>query len=189
MNEVFVQGDRVAHQHREVERESRDIGERVRRVHRERGEHREDPLPEEHVELLLLGLGQVAPVRYLDTLRGELGPEVVLEVHGVPVHQLAGGAQDALEHFALAHARGGGAGRAGGDAPLEAGHPDHEELVQVVREDGAELGPLEQGRVLVLGEVEHPAVELQPGGLAVEVPRCGRGGRLIPGLIHDPTLA
>ena len=42
-------------------------------------------------------------------------------------------------------------GRGGGDAGrhlvLQAGHPDLEELVEVLAEDGEELGPLEQRHV------------------------------------------
>ena len=63
-------------------------------------------------------------------------------------------------------------GREGADAGLhllaQSGHPDLEELVEVGREDGEELGPLEQGGGGVLGEREHPLVEVEPGQLAVE---------------------
>jgi len=52
---------------------------------------------------------------------------------------------------------------------LEPGHPDHEELVQVGGEDGQELGPLEQRLAGVLGQGEHPCVEVQPGQLPVQV--------------------
>ena len=45
--EVLLAGLRVAHQHREVEREPGDVGERVRRVDGQRRQHREDPLPEQ----------------------------------------------------------------------------------------------------------------------------------------------
>jgi len=50
------------------------------------------------------------------------------------------------------------------------GHPDHEELVQVAREDGQEPHPFEQGERLVLGQLEHPLVEPQPALFAVQVP-------------------
>ena len=65
-------------------------------------------------------------------------------------------------------AGGGAHGDAGGDPALEAGHPDHEELVEVAGEDRQEPHPLEQRQVGVLGELEHPLVEAQPGQLAVE---------------------
>ena len=52
-------------------------------------------------------------------------------------------------------------------------HPDHEELVEVGGGDGQELDPLEQRVGVVLGLGEHPAVELEPAQLAVDV----QGGR------------
>ena len=61
-----------------------------------------------------------------------------------------------------------------GDAALEAGHPDHEELVEVGREDRQEPHPLQQRDVRVLGQLEHPLVERQPGELAVEEPVVGQ---------------
>ena len=45
---------------------------------------------------------------------------------------------------------------AGRDLLLQAGDPDLEELVEVLAEDGEELGPLEQRQVRVLGQGEHP---------------------------------
>src|SRR4029450_945545 len=62
-----------------------------------------------------------------------------------------------------------------------AGDANHEELVEVCREDGAELHALEQRDVLVLGELEDARVEVQPGELAVDQTlvqarcRCARG--------------
>ena len=50
---------------------------------------------------------------------------------------------------------------------VQGAHPDHEELVQVAGEDGGELQPLHQGDALVLGLLQHPLVEAQPGQLPV----------------------
>ena len=61
-------------------------------------------------------------------------------------------------------------GRPGGHPPHQAGHPDHEELVQVAGEDGQEPDPLQQRDALVLGQLQHPLVEPEPAFLAVEVP-------------------
>ena len=57
---------------------------------------------------------------------------------------------------------------AGGDETLEAGHPHHEELVQVRAEDRKELDPLEERHRFVLGFLEHAAVELEPRQLAID---------------------
>ena len=45
---------------------------------------------------------------------------------------------------------------------VQTGHAHHEELVEVGRVDREELHALEQRRSLVLGELEHALVELQP---------------------------
>ena len=54
------------------------------------------------------------------------------------------------------------------DLVEQAGDPDHEELVEVRREDRAELDPLEQRLVGVGGEVEDALVQVEPRQLAVE---------------------
>ncbi len=56
------------------------------------------------------------------------------------------------------HLGGGEAVRAAGvdpglDLVVDAGHPDHEELVEVRDEDGEELHPLDQRQRLVAGEL------------------------------------
>ncbi len=55
-----------------------------------------------------------------------------------------------------------------GSLALEPCNANHEELVEVRREDGAELQALEQGDVLVLSELEDARVEVEPGELPVE---------------------
>jgi hypothetical protein len=88
----------------------------------------------------------------------------------VPGRQVTGHLPDLLEHLARHHPRGGAYGDPSGDAALEAGHPDHEELVEVAGEDGQEPRAFEQRELLVLGQLEHPLVEPQPGQLAVQEP-------------------
>ena len=90
---------------------------------------------------------------------------------------------DLLEHLAR-HQAGGGADRdVGRDPALEAGHADHEELVEVAGEDRREAHPLEQRQGGVLGQLEDALVEAEPGQLAVEeavvVLRDGRERRLV----------
>ena len=64
---------------------------------------------------------------------------------------------------------------AGVELPLETGHADHEELVEVRAEDGQELHALEQGRGGVLGLLQHAAVELEPGQLPIDEAVVGHG--------------
>ena len=106
------------------------------------------------------------------------GSDRLGEAGRLPVHQLAGAGPDPLEEVAGHEAAGRAHRDPGVDAPLQAGHPDHEELVEVGGEDRQELGPLQQGQGRVLGQLEHPLVERQPGQLAVgeAVGREGCGG-------------
>ena len=71
----------------------------------------------------------------------------------------------------------------GGDLLLQAADALHEELVEVRGRDGEELHALEQRLALVLGLVQHAAVEREPGELAVEVQL--RGGKRIGGSVDD----
>ena len=61
----------------------------------------------------------------------------------------------------------------GGDAGihlgLQGGHPHHEEFIEVVAEDGAELRLLQQGGVFVERLRQHPVVEGDPAQLPVDI--------------------
>ena len=59
-------------------------------------------------------------------------------------------------------------------APLQSGDPDHVELVEVRGEDRQELRPFQQRLVRVLGQRQHPCVEVQPAQLAVGEPVGGQ---------------
>ena len=96
------------------------------------------------------------------------GPTDVAPARGVPLDQLGGARADALELLVGGQAVGAVGLQARGGPALEAGDANHEELVEVRGEDGEELGPLERQGRLVLGQLEHPGVEVQPGELAVE---------------------
>src|SRR5204863_6312258 len=67
--------------------------------------------------------------------------------------------------------RGQTVGAAGADPGLDlvvqTGDAHHEELVEVRRPDREELRALEQWDRLVLGELEHAVVEVEPRQLAV----------------------
>ena len=180
-------GHRVAHHRREVERQVRDVRERVRGVDRQRGQHREDALVE-----LLLEEREVRGVQRLDRAhdpdplllerRHELGGEDV----GRAGRQLLRALPDPLELLGGRPAVGRTLDHAGLDLLLQAGDPDLEELVEVVREDRDELQPLQQRERGVLGEREHARVELEPRQLAVQVPSIvgevgGRGSVRLAG--------
>ena len=165
----------VAHQHGEVERQAGDVGERVRRVDGQRGEHRED-----------LGLGSTRPSRPRSSSsrasqrrmwmpsRLERRRDVVAEAAGVPVDELADALGQRGEHVARRQAVGGGDLQAHVGPPLQPGDAHHVELVEVAGEDREELQPLQQRLRRVLGQGEHARVERQPGQLAVAEPVVGQ---------------
>ena len=173
--EVLLAGLRVAHQHGEVEREPGDVGERVGGVDRQRRQHREDPLLEQPLAELLLLAVEVVPADQLDALLRQRRHQLLAEEPRVPLHQVAGLGPDPLEHLARHQPGGGPHGDVGRDPALEAGHADHEELVEVAGEDRREAHPLEQRQVGVLGLARGPA--------AVGAARTARGrgsGRRTP---------
>jgi hypothetical protein len=61
----------------EVERQRRDVGERMRRIDREWREHREDPLAEQLAEVLSVGGVELGPTHEPHSLLLERRPEVV----------------------------------------------------------------------------------------------------------------
>ena len=86
---------------------------------------------------------------------------------------------DVTEHVGWGAAHVGGHGEPGEHAPLESCDPDHEELVEVGREDGQEVRAFERGDGRILRQFEDTLVEGQPAHLTVEVSPLGQG-RVIP---------
>jgi hypothetical protein len=163
----------VADEHGEVERQVGDVGERVGRVHRQRGQDREDLVLEDVHEVLAVVVVELLPLRVADPLLAERGDHLVAEHRGVAHRQLADDLTDRAQLLGRREPVGVLAGHLRGDLLLEAGHADLEELVEVGLEDRQELRPLEQREVRVLGEGQHALVELQPGQLPVEVAHVG----------------
>ena len=156
------------HERAHREREPGDEGEGVRGVDAERDQHRRDLLVERRERARALLVGELVPVREVDSRAAQRGPQLALE-------RLVRGPRQ-LEH-ALADRRELRAGREpvgrGGlvalrHEVLELRHPHLEELVEVAREDREELRALEDRPPRVARELEHAAVELEPGQLAVE---------------------
>jgi hypothetical protein len=168
---------RVAQQHRQVERTAGDVREGVGRVDRQRGQHREDLLPEIGPQALAFGRAQLAPADQFDALGGQLGAHLVGEAGGVPGDQVRRAFADHQELGAQGDPVAAAHRQAGAEPPLQAGDPHHVELVEVAREDRQELRPLQQGGAGVLGQRQNPRVEVEPGQLPVEEPVLGQIGR------------
>src|SRR5262249_33919049 len=86
-------------------------------------------------------------------------------------HVFAHDLADRLELFGWREPVGAALGDRGLELVVQSRDADHEELVQVRVEDAEELQALEKGPVGILGLLEDPAVEGEPGNLAVEVER------------------
>ena len=135
----------VAHQHGEVERQPGDVGERVRRVDRQRRQHREDLAAEVVGQPRRSSSSRASQRTDVDALarpaparcpRGSSGRA------GRPVRGCARRAGPASRAAIRPSARGDLQAHVG--AALQPGDAHHVELVEVAGEDGEELHPLEQ---------------------------------------------
>ena len=86
--EALLAGLGVADRDREVEREVRDVRERVGRVHRERGEHREDARVEHLDEVLAVVVVELVPVGERDADVFERGRDLLGEELGLAGDEL-----------------------------------------------------------------------------------------------------
>src|SRR5437660_695934 len=161
--------DGVAHQHGEVEREVRDVGERVRRVDRERREHREDALGERVGGPGPVLIGEVRGVHQADPFLLEGRPDLVGEQTVDPGRGRKDPNADLGELLLGTHPVRGRGGDPGLHLIEQPGDADLEELIQALRADRDELQPLKDRTPRIFGERQDPVVEVQPRKLAVEV--------------------
>ena len=129
----------VAHQGGHVEAQVADEGKGVGGIHRQGGENRENGVLEVGVEPIALGTVEVGVVGEVNAVVAEMalkGVAVVLLLHlqqgaqlGANRLQLLLGGESVITESA--HPRI--------DLGLQRGHPHHEEFIEVVAEDGAEL--------------------------------------------------
>jgi len=94
--------------------------------------------------------------------RSERGPHDVLPLALVAALELPDAVGDPLDRLERAEAVGVARVDPGVDLVVVAGDPDDEELVEVRRVDREELGALEQRHRLVLRELQHAVVEVEP---------------------------
>ena len=164
-------GDGVAHQHRQAEGQVGDVGERTAGRHRQRGERGEDRLAEVLAQLRAATLIQIPHGDHVDVVVGQGGPQLSFEAVAQPLakaeHALADQG-DRLRRDAPVEAR---MLDAGVDLVAQTCDAHHVELVEVGGVDGAELDPLQERDPGILGELEHPIVEVQPGELTVQIER------------------
>ena len=151
----------------QAERAIAEIRERVAGIDGERGEDGQEHAAEVVLEEALLLVARLLGPEQEDPLGGEEGLDLLQEAPVLLVHQFVHAGGHRGERLRGGHAVGPRRLVARGDAALEGGHPDHEELVQVRAEDGEELHALEQGHARVLSLFEHAPVEFEPRELPV----------------------
>ena len=177
--EVGISRGRVADGDGEVERQVRYVGEGVRGVDGQRGEHRVDLTFEDRLELLAMLEAQRVPAPERQAVVGEGRYQLVPEK---PRHAALDG-DTALpndgELIGGAHPVRAGRLDPGGHLLAQAGDPHLEEFVEVPGHDRDESDPFQHGEVGV-GRHRQDALEIvEHGQFAVRV--SGRQTRL-PGL-------
>ena len=136
---------------------------------RQRSQHREDLLREQPVDRLQL-LVASSPGRSTTRIAvlGERGAHLLLPRARVPARRAPRRARSTRSSVSRADSPSGPrASMPASTWSCRPGHPHHEELVQVGGVDREELDALEQRDALVLGQLEHALVELEPRDLAV----------------------
>ena len=191
--ELLLAAVGIADQGRHVEAEVAQERKGVGRIHRQRREHRKDGAAEVGVGPVLLASVEPGVVDQLDAVFVEVALERMAVVLLLQFEQ---GAQLGLDRLQLL--QGGEAVVTEGGYPglllrLQRSHAHHEKFVEVVAEDRAELGLLQQGGVLIEGLGQHSLVEGDPAQLPVDVVLGGnegrRGGGRGHGVLRKPASA
>ncbi len=153
---------RVLHLDHEVERQVRDVGERVAGIDGQRREDRVDLALEDLDEVLAVLVVERGPTGEADAGVGQARHDQVQEDVVLAADELLDAGPDHGELLAGAQAVDRAGAHAGSDLVLERGDPDLVELVEQLGEDGEELGPLQQGDAVVLGQIEQAGAEVEP---------------------------
>jgi hypothetical protein len=108
---------------------------------------------------------------HADIVLGQRGTQASFKASGQPLTQLQHALADQRDCLRRDAAVGPRVLDARVDLVAQAGDAHHVVLVEVRRVDRAELHALEQWGPLVLGQLQHALVEVEPRQLAVEVER------------------
>ena len=161
---------------RDGESETRDEREGMRRIDRQRRQQRKDVVEEMILDPASLGLGDVAAIDENDADFGQYAAQIApdrLLVLGerrdrlVDEDKLLGGRQPV--------------GAALGDAfphlGLDTGDAHHEEFIKVIGGNRQKSHPFQRGVAGIDQFLQHPAIEMQPGKLAVDETLGAMGDR------------
>ena len=157
----------------------------MRRVDGQWREHREHLVAEHLAELGSIRVLELGPVDEADAGLLELWLDVLGEDGRLALHEVVRLRADGAQLGRGVETVGRRAAHPGEELLLEPGHAHLVELVEVLAEDREELGAFEERPVLVLGQGQHPRVELEPRQLSVEESRAvGRRQRSRRGCHH-----
>ena len=151
--EVLLAGVWVFDGHGQVERQPRDVRERVSGVNRKGREHREDVGAVELAQALLLGLAKLVVAHNANSLGGESRPHLAHEHLCVLVHEHVCAVGESLYEPRGANAGSRRHGEPGRNTSPKAGYAHHEKLVEVRREDRQVSRALQKGHRGVFGKL------------------------------------
>ena len=166
--EQLLAGLRVTHQHRKVQRQTRNVREGVRRVNSQRSQNRENIAHELLAQTLLSVRIQVVPTHDTDVLLLQSRQHLVVERISVTSLQLVSALSNLFHLLLGAQTCCRRHRQTGRNAALQTRHTHHEELVQVRRHNRQEVQTFQQEQVRVLRQLQHAGVEVQPAALTVE---------------------
>ncbi len=145
-----------------------DVRERVPRADRQGSQECVDLVSVVLLQVRTIGGFQFSQAEHPDPVFFQLRQQLVEEQLVGLLEQAARTAADRLKLLLGRHPVHGWLAAFRRDLPLESGHPDAKEFVQVRTEDGKEAGSLQERRARVLREHEHPPVEGEGTQLHVE---------------------
>ena len=167
----------VAHDDTEAEREAGDVRERLAGADRERGQHR-DRSAARRCARARRALRQSRPRRCRPAFRSAASAGQSCSRQSRACSAVSSSTRARISSSVCCDVRPSRERTATPETTWseQAGDAHHEELVQVVREDAAELDALEQRLVRVRGQLEDAGVEIEPGKLSIQQRLDGRVG-------------
>ena len=161
----------VAHAHRQVHAQVRDVRERMARVERQRRQHREDVVLEVLREPGVDRRRVVGRLEEVDALGGQQRPQRLAPARGLLVDLRQRARADGRQLLIGGLAVDRDLLDAGAELLQDGRDAHHEELVEVGAGDGEELDALEQRVRRILRLRQDALVERQPAQLAVDEQR------------------
>ena len=137
---------RVVHGDGEIEREIRDVGERMPRIDRQGRQNGKDAIVKELVQVVAVVAVETAPRHHVDAGITKSRNQLISEEGGVPIGQVGRGAMDERKLGRRAESVGGTRVHTGGDLGAQRSSAYLEELVEVRSEDRTKLDSLQERR-------------------------------------------